>query len=173
MGPDGPQGPDGPEGPSGPTGPTGSQGAQGLEGPRGLLGPTGPIGPAGTVNASVDMYLFATSNSLSRNSFIGCGSSSSSYLRNTNLVSNNCRAVRLAFSIRSLANSVPYTATLWVNGAATSLTATIANGSISTGAFNTGSVSLNALDLISIQITYEGSNTALSDGACAIVNVQY
>jgi hypothetical protein len=119
------------------------------------------------------MYIFATSNSLARNNFIGYGSSSSSSLRNTIVVSKNCRAVRLAFSIRSNALAVPYTATLWINGTASSLTSTIPNGSTSIAAIGTGMVGLNALDLVSIQISHEGNGSALSDGACAILNVEY
>jgi hypothetical protein len=118
------------------------------------------------------MYLFSTSNSLARNNFIGCGSSSSSYLRNTIVVSKACRAVRLAFSIRSNALAIPYTATLWVNGVATILTAIIPNGSTSTGAIGNGLISLNPLDLIALQISYEGTGSALADGACAVLDVE-
>ena len=70
----------------------------------------------------------------------------------------------MAFSIRDLTNPLTYSATLYVNGMPTMLTAIIINGSLNYGIIGTGYVLLNELDLITILITT--TNGALSNGVC-------
>jgi len=111
------------------------------------------------------MYLFSTSESVSRNDYIGLGNSSNNILRNTIVVGNRCLATTLVFSIRELANATPYTATLFVNGIATVFDAVIPDGATSFSVSSNNSIQLNQLDLITIHITYSGG--ALSNGACA------
>jgi hypothetical protein len=118
-------------------------------------------------------YEFATSESVSRNNFIGCGNSSNDALRNTVVVCRECIARTIVFNIRKLASAVAYTATLWVNGAPTGLTATIADGSVSIAAQGLGFVPLNPMDLITVQLTYNVPDGALAKGMCATVCVTY
>lgn len=59
-------------------------------GPKGNTGETGPQGLQGT-----SIYLFATSESVSRNDYVGLGSSSSDSLRNTIVIANKCLATTL------------------------------------------------------------------------------
>ncbi len=196
TGPTGARGADGVTGPTGngTTGPTGARGADGVTGPTGpktiveilgqtgpsgptgppgpitfvqVVGPTGPTGPTSSLHAP---YVFATSESVGRNDFIGCGNSSSDYLRNTIVVCRDCIASELAFSIRQLSSALPYTATLWVDGAPSALSVTIADGSTARTAIASGNVALTAGNLISIQLTYP-PNGALSGGACATLCV--
>jgi hypothetical protein len=70
----------------------------------------------------------------------------------------------MAFSIREKGDATPYTATLFINGAPSSMVATIPDGSVSTGIVVTGSVALNPLDLVSVQVTWFGG--ALNNGVC-------
>jgi hypothetical protein len=98
------------------------------------------------------------------NDFIGLGNSSSSARRNTIIVPFNCKLEQFAFSIRELGNAVPYTATLYVNGAITSVQAIIPDGSVNYSITTPISFNLSTLDLITIQITFQ--NGALSNGAC-------
>jgi hypothetical protein len=113
--------------------------------------------------------MFATINSVGDQDFIGEGTSSNNFRRNTLVIPHACTTQRLTFSIRTLAAAVPYAATLWVNNAPTILTATIVNGSLTYSAQGVGAVQLNTFDLISVQITYVGG--ALSEGACVTLEV--
>jgi len=163
VGPTGPVGPQGAEGPTGPAGATGPQGREVV----GATGPTGPQGPPGSPNGSTQsIFLFATSESVGSNDFIGLGNSSASYIRNTIVVPFACDTSFLVFNIRTLSNK-RYTATLWVNGNASPLVAIIPEGISSRCAIGTNTVPLNACDLISVQVTYEnGDGGALQDGVC-------
>jgi len=109
-------------------------------------------------------YIFATSESVSSNDYIGCGNSSSNILRNTIVVPNNCQATKMAFNIRELSQATSYTARLYVNNNPTSFTAVIPDGSVSYGIISPGNITLNQLDLITIKITF--ANGALNNGAC-------
>jgi hypothetical protein len=138
-------------------------------GDKGDTGPQGPVGETG--NTSI--FSFATSESVSNNSFIGLGNSSNTFLRNTLVVPFNCTTDALAFNIRELAANTSYTATLYVNDIATSLVATIPNGSTSLKIKTNGNIALGELDLISINITIgSGNGGALSNGACVSLVVK-
>ena len=159
MGPAGPPGQQGSAGIQGPAGPPGQQGPAGVQGPA---GPAGPQGPAGSTNTSI--ITFATSESVSNKDFIGLGNSSNSSLRNTILIPYNCTVNSIAFSIRELAKAVPYNATLYVNGFASSLTCTIPDGSLNYKVVSSTNLTLSQLDHVSIYITF--NNGALNNGAC-------
>jgi hypothetical protein len=163
----------GPRGTTGPTGPTGSTGATGAlggptgptgtEGPTGPSGgPTGPVGPTGTAGASApitSLYLFATDEPVDNREFIGLGSSSEHFLRNTEVVGVDTVATQIAFSIRGFASHGSYTATLWVNDVPTSLVAVIPDGCMSISAIGIDAIPLSALDLISVRITFGCRNS--------------
>jgi hypothetical protein len=90
-------------------------------------------------------------------------------LRNTVVIPYACNARLIAFSIRELANARPYTATLYVNGVASSLVATIPDGSTTTSIIKNGNVLLSPLDLVTIRVTWDGG--ALSRGVCISVSI--
>jgi hypothetical protein len=154
----------GPRRPTCPTGPTGATGPLGgPTGPTGTEGPTGPsggpTGPAGAVGPITSLYLFATDEPVDNREFIGLGSSSEHFLRNTEVVGVDTVATQIAFSIRGFASYGSYTATLWVNDVPTSLVAVIPDGCTSISAIGLGSVPLTALDLISVRITFGCRNS--------------
>ena len=95
------------------------------------------------------------------------GNSSNDSLRNTILIPYDCTVNSIAFSIRELANSVPYTATLYVNGFASSLICIIPDGSINYKTVSNANLVLSRLDQVSIYITF--NNGALSRGACVTI----
>ena len=68
--------------------------------------------------------------------------------------------------MRELVRAGSYTATLIVNGAPSTFSVIIPDGSLNFSNINTANLQLNALDLVSIQITYTASG-ALSNGVCA------
>jgi len=117
------------------------------------------------------MYLFATSESVNNGSYVGLGNSSTNTLRNTIVIAKKCTATTLVFSIRELSNAIPYTATLYVNGLATSFKAVIQNGSVSHSAVSSSALPLNQFDLVSIYLSYSGGG-ALSNGMCATLLTQ-
>jgi hypothetical protein len=177
----GPTGPTGPEGPAGIMGPTGPIGHDGREGPLGPMGPTGPQGPAGsgegptgpTGPATYTSFLFATSESVNSDDYIGLGNSSASYIRNTIVVPSTCVTSLLVFHLRQLSLGKRYTATLWINGAPSSLVAVMPEGLSGQCVVASGSIQLSACDLISIRITYtNGGGGALQDGACLTLLVR-
>jgi hypothetical protein len=153
---------------TGNTGPTGPTGNIGPTGPSD--GPTGPLGPTGPASTG-PFYIFATRNCVYDRDFVGLGNSSESFVRNTEVVVADTTASQLAFNIRHPTRG-SYTATLWVNGEPSSLSAFIPNGYSDVAVLGTGSVELQALDVISIRITF-GSRCdhELSRGAAATLYV--
>jgi hypothetical protein len=139
----------------------GDQGEKGEQGEKGDQGKKGEEGQSGGY-----LYLFATSESVNRGQYIGLGNSSTNTLRNTMVIVNNCVAKTLVFSIRELADAIPYKATLYVNGVASAFTAIIPNGSTSFSIAANSSLTLTQFDLVSIYIDYTGGG-ALSNGVCA------
>jgi hypothetical protein len=169
----------------GPTGMCGCHGHTGSEGPTGAAstvpGPTGaastvpgPTGAASTVPGPTgsngdNRFLFATYTALPAGHFIGLGVDSNDYLRCTELVTEDCVATHLAFSIRESSGNGPYTATLNVNGIDSTLTATILDGTTPPFASEaSGSVPLSKFDLVCVSTSWSGG--ALSRGACATVS---
>ena len=106
--------------------------------------------------------MFSSFQSVSTDDYIGLGTSSNNLLRNTIVVPINIIVQKISFSIRKLADSTPYTATLYVNGLATSLSAVISDGSVSYSSSSSGLINVNQEDLITIFVTWTGG--ALSDG---------
>jgi hypothetical protein len=68
----------------------------------------------------------------------------------------------MVFSIRQLGDNKTYTATVFVNGTATAMTATIVNGSLNTWSLTEGSLLVQPGDLISVKVTF--NNGALPNG---------
>ena len=129
------------------------------------------VGPA--VSAS-PAFIFATDQAVSNNTFVGLGTSSSSFIRQTIIVPSACELRYIAFSIRE---NVPgtYTATVWrqavaVGGlpAPTALSATIVNGSLSYTSIGSGAVPVNAGDLISVRISITGAGSLFNGVAVSV-----
>ena len=128
------------------------------------------VGPA--VSAS-PAFLFATDQSVSNNSYVGLGTSSTSFTRQTIVVPADCVLRSIAFSTRLL--SPTFTATVWRqtaggSAASTALSTTVIGGAFFPSSVGFSTVAVNAGDLISIQIT--GSSFALTNGVAVSVGYQ-
>jgi hypothetical protein len=159
TGPLGETGPTGPAGgPTGETGPTGPAGDPGSPGVQGLAGPIGPADPLLFLNCSV------TYNA----NFIGLGTTSTDFFKNSVVVPIEWLITKLAFSIRQLGDNKSYTATLYVNGNPTDMSATIVNASATTWSLTEGSFLVQPGDLISARVTF--NNGALPNGVCISIS---
>jgi hypothetical protein len=136
---------------------------------KGAVGPAGPTGLAGPSGSST-ILVFSTSESVSNSDYIGCGSSSSNILRNTIVIPANYVINLFCFNIRETqSQGGAYTATLYINGNPSILTATINDSSTQISIAISSSLQLNQFDLLSIRLTTP--NRALNNGACASIIV--
>jgi hypothetical protein len=138
------------------------KGATGAEGPAGPAGPQGPSGDR-------TFIVFATSESVSNNDYIGCGNSSNNILRNSILVPNNCVVNKISFSIRELSSAQQYSATLYINGVSSNVNAVIIDGAAQFKVVSNANQYLSELDEISIKISSAGG--ALPNGASISLSV--
>ena len=111
-------------------------------------------------------FFFASDASMANADYIGLGTASSSFTRNTLVVPFNCELSSIVFSVRAFIAGTNLSASVWVQRPGSPpilsfLSATIPNGSISYTAIGIGSVLLFAGDLISIRYT----GTTLVNGA--------
>ena len=116
-------------------------------------------------------FTVGSDQSISSNSFVGLGWSSSSFVRNTIVIPFNGSITSLVFSIRQFAISTVsceiFTSQSGSNPVSTGLIATITFGNYF--ALVTGNVPLNQGDLISVKITSTGS---ITDGIAATIVFQ-
>lgn len=146
----------------------GDYGDRGQKGDAGSKGEKGDAGEKGdTINKT--FIIFATSESVSNNDYIGSGNSSSDVKRNSILVPNNCTVNKIAFSIRELSNNNEYSATLFVNGIQSVVNAVIPDGSSQYQIISNANTNLTQLDEITIKIQTNGG--ALSRGASISLSV--
>ncbi len=175
VGQNGVQGFQGPQGINGFTGPQGSLGFQGT----GVAGPQGAIsGVQGPQGQSIDTttYVFGTDQSFGKMDFMGQGTSSSTFPRNSLILPGAGKLVALSFSIRNPAPNLGVQCLVWrqvgtgVGGIPlpTALTAFIPNGNTQICAMGVASVDVDPCDLISVQLDWSVGG-ALSDGATAAV----
>ena len=170
IGDKGDKGTTGDKGDKGTTGDKGQLGDKGPHGDKGATGDVGPRGPPGiTESCRESLFVFSSSNPVRNDDFIGCGTSSTHPLPNTVIVPYSFRVTEIAFYIRELSHNIPYTATLWVNGLSSTLSATIVNGSVSTSVIGKGLVLLSALDTLTVKVTY-ADGCALAHGVCIILS---
>jgi len=116
----------------------GAKGDPGMDGAKGDVGPQGPHGAKGDSGISSDrtIFVFGTDQSLSKDHFMGQGTSSSDFSRNALIVPGNGMITFIHFSIREVVNNMNIVCTLWKQTdtgtggipAATSLFATIVDG---------------------------------------------
>ena len=105
--------------------------SRGPVGPQGDQGPQGEQGSQGEAALREFLLVFSSNDGINNNNFIGVCRTSNDFLQNTIVVPFDCKAKKLIFSIRELLNAFTYTGTLYINNVASSLVATIADGSVS------------------------------------------
>ena len=120
------------------------------------------------VNAKPPVFLFATDAAVGNNNYIGMGTSSSIYERNTIVVPFNCELTSIGFSIRDFQFNNFITATVWKNNMPTALSVMIVDGFTTIWAVAQGSVFVMQGDLITIRINWDIGGV-LSDGIAASV----
>ncbi len=162
KGDQGEKGDQGDKGDKGDKGSKGEKGEQGEKGEKGEKGEQGEQGEKGEQGETSYLITFASSESVSSNSYIGLGNSSNDVLRNNIIVPTNMIVNTMSFSIRQLSDNIKYTATLLVNSNPTNLITEILDGSVNTSATSIGSIQLNQEDLITIFVSWDGG--ALSRG---------
>jgi hypothetical protein len=118
-------------------------------------------------------FFFATDQSVGNNTFLGLGTNSSTFIRNTIVVPVNCELSSIVFSTRAAVSNQQITARVWrqqVNGiaVATTLFATITDGFVSYTGVSNGSIPLMQGDLISVQLSWQ-TGGSLANGAAVSV----
>ncbi len=167
-------------------GPTGPQGARGLRGPTGDTGPTGPpgdIGPTGPPGPGGNTFYLATDEALPSNEYLGLGTASGDFARNTVVIAQDGMIVGLAFSIRNedldeddtVSAEIVRSTTCGDDLIDTGIIATV-NGPSTPGdrnccAFVPAEYEVLACDLLSIRVTRTGNMGALQEGAAATILV--
>ena len=143
----GPVGGTGPTGPVGPTGSTGSSGATGATGPTGLRGPAGPSSGKPVVSGGVGFV-----DPLDVAGFVSLGTSTMTAATSTAIASSLPTAGTLSnLNIHLVHSTGSVTATVYVNGTATTMTCTVAApANVCSDASDTKVVS--AGDTISVKI---------------------
>jgi len=118
--------------------------------------------------------LFSTDQSVGNNDFVGLGTSSSSYIRNTIVIPSPGQLQEVVFSIRGTSPG-SYTGTVYIstppytnNEVATTLAAYILDGNVQDCATGISSVAVNVCDLISFRFQRTGGG-ALAGGICAVI----
>ncbi len=153
-----------------------------MTGPSGATGVTGSIGPTGATGPGGSTIYLGTDQSLGNNDFLGLGTSSPSFIRNTVVVPENSTLIGIVLSVRT----EPLAATDTVSariirstdcGNTTTDTGIVATvtGPSSAAAPNCCAVSVsppvavNRCDLLAVQITRTGNVGALANGAAATI----
>ena len=178
VGATGPSGAAGATGPSGAVGATGPSGATGATGPSGAVGATGPSGAKGTCLSPI--YL-ATDQSIGNGGWVGLGTSSSQsqFSRSTVVIPRNSTIREIILNTRdnSLTSGQSVTATVYVSPCGgttpvnTGISATVTGATSDTkcSATGTGSFAVSQNSLLSVQITTDPNNAALSRGVAVTV----
>ncbi|NRY63029.1 hypothetical protein DZE40_004124 [Clostridium beijerinckii] len=188
TGPIGPTGVTGPIGPTGATGAIGATGVTGPIGPTGVTGPigptgvTGPIGPTGVTGPGGSTIYLGTDQSLGNNDFLGLGTSSPSFIRNTLVVPQNSTLIGIVLSVRTEPLAATDTVSARIIRSTDCGNTTVDTGIIATvtgpssaAAPNCCAVSVsppvavNRCDLLAVQITRTGNLSALANGAAATI----
>lgn len=159
---------------------TGSTGATGATGATGSTGVTGAQGATGA-QGSGGMTLYLASFPVANNDFVGLGTASNSFIRNTVVVPQNATITGIILDIRdeALASGKTVSAeiirstTCGFSFAGTGVIATVTgpNNSATPNccAFEAANLPVNQFDLLSVQITRTGSNAALQDGVAVTI----
>ncbi|WP_056473563.1 collagen-like protein [Bacillus sp. FJAT-25509] len=174
VGPRGPRGKEGERGKRGATGATGPAGATGATGPAGA---TGATGPRGTTGSGSSFIYFSSDQSVPNNNFIGQGTSSSMFDRNTIVIPQAGVITGIIFSIRDNTLALGETATAEIYISTNCAQTAMATGVIATvdgpnppfccGMSPAANLIVNPCDLISVRITT--GDGAFPNGVAATV----
>ncbi|MGE7930660.1 hypothetical protein, partial [Lysinibacillus xylanilyticus] len=158
------------QGITGVTGTTGATGLQGIAGSTGVTGSTGPTGSNG--QGLMEVYL-STDQSVANNDFLGIGSASASFIKNTFVVPQNAVITSLTLNIRDHNLTAGDTASAQIYLSTNcGFTAPIATGIIATITGPSSSISpnccttttsnflVNSCTLLSVEITTSGGSFA-------------
>ncbi|MFJ7923782.1 hypothetical protein, partial [Lysinibacillus sp. NPDC096396] len=160
-------GPTGLQGTTGTTGTTGSTGLQGITGVTGTTGPTGLNGPG-----LMEVYL-STDQSVANNDFLGIGSASATFIKNTFVVPQNAVITSLTLNIRDhnltagdtasaqiyLSTNCGFTAPV-PTGIIATITGPSTSASPNCCTTTTSNFSVNSCTLLSVEITTSGGSFA-------------
>ena len=139
-----------------------------------VLTSTGPTAATWqTPTVGFRSFYFATDQSVSSGDYLGMGTSSAGFTRNTVVVPINCELTSIAFSIRGPAPNLGLIATVWKQtfpGAPvpTTMSTTISDGLVSISSISSGSVLLQPGDLISVRLNWAAGG-ALFNGSTVTV----
>ena len=167
-------------GATGATGLIGETGATGLTGATGATGAgtTGSTGATGATGAGENTLYLGSGLAISNNDFMGLGTASSNFIRNTVLIPQTSTITGLVFSIRdepldvgqSITGEIVRSTDCGVTPVLTGIRATVAGPNPpNCCAVTTANLVVNQCDLLSIQITRVGSSAALPNGAAATI----
>ncbi|WP_286922995.1 MULTISPECIES: hypothetical protein [Lysinibacillus] len=173
IGATGPTGPTGLQGIAGATGATGLQGITGATGATGATGLQGIAGVTGSTGPGQMEVFLSTDQSVANNDFLGIGSSSASFIKNTFVVPQNAVITSLTLNIRDhnltvgdIASAQIYLSTNcgFTAPIATGILVTITGPSTSTSpnccATTTSNFSVNSCTLLSVEIKTSGGSFA-------------
>jgi len=147
--------------------------ASGVVGAPGPTGPTGSVGAPGNDASSVVVLFAATDQSVANGNFVGAGTSSATFVRNSIVVPFNGVITSLTFHGRSFVSFTPVTLTLYaapsgsvtsiapLNGSSATSVSCSASGSSFTCTAGGLSVAVGEGDLISGRLS---SSSSMSDG---------
>lgn len=176
TGPQGVTGTTGVTGPQGITGTTGAPGSQGITGTTGATGPqgitgttgvTGPQGVTGTTGSSgyglMEVFL-STDQSIANNDFLGPGTASASFVKNSLVVPESATIKSITLNIRDHGLSAGQTASAQIfTSSNCGFTAPIATGVIATVTGPNSSITPNFCSITS-------ANLAIN--SCTLLSVQ-
>ena len=119
-------------------------------------------------------FFFNTDISLQNGNYIGLGTASTNFSRNTIVVPFNCELSSITFSTRVPSNAQNITATVYLqtqggSPVATPLSAVITDGVITYTASANGSIFLLQGDLVSVKVTFSGLSLTIG----ATISVTY
>ncbi len=164
-------------GEAGATGATGEAGATGATGAAGATGATGEAGATGATGPGISTIYLSSDQSTPSGNFLGLGTASSNFLRNTVVIAQNTNITGLTFNIRDsgLNPGVFAFAEVYVStncGATITPTGIIAGITGITGVtvccgFTSANRPISQCDLLSVRVNTAGG--AFSGGAAATV----
>ncbi|MFJ3390569.1 collagen-like protein [Lysinibacillus sp. NPDC086135] len=182
TGPTGLQGTTGTTGTTGATGATGPTGLQGITGAPGATGPnglqgitgvTGTTGPTGLNGPGLMEVYLSTDQSVANNDFLGIGSASATFIKNTFVVPQNAVITSLTLNIRDhnltagdtasaqiyLSTNCGFTAPV-PTGIIATITGPSTSASPNCCTTTTSNFSVNSCTLLSVEITTSGGSFA-------------
>ena len=138
---------------------------------------SGADGTATWANPALPAFFsFATDQSVGNNDYLGMGTNSATFVRNSIVMPFNCMLTSITLSARLPSGNQGIIATVWRQAPggspqATSLSATITDGTIFYTATAAGSLPLSTGDLVSVRLNWF-TGGALTSGAAVSITYQ-